>query len=209
MNPQAVPQCPVATFQANGCSSESQVGVSEVTTELELLPGVKVPVGPLSFPVYDLVPNEGEPGLFGFHVTTPLLEIVNEFVYLETAIEWAGDYHESFFINNIAAFPPLGEDRLVFNGQAGGNFLTLPSGCNAPSSSILELESQAGAKAGPQVDDAAGADRRLRLGAVQADGHRDRLRADRFLGPGHGVAERSAARSGRGNQHLDGAAPRT
>jgi hypothetical protein len=142
VNPQAVPQCPVATFQADGCSAGSQVGESTVTSAIL---GLTLP----PIPVYDLVPANGEPGLFGFHVSVPLL--ANEFVYLETAIEWAGDYHESFFINNIAAFPPLEANRLVFNGQVGGSFLTLPSPCNGASSSTLELESQAGAKAGPKL----------------------------------------------------------
>ncbi len=155
VNPQAVPQCAVATFQADGCSAASKVGESFVTSEVELVLGIKIPVGPLPFNVYNLVPNQGEPGLFGFHVTA--LGVINEFVYLETSIDWSGDYHESFYINNIAAFPPLGENKLVFNGQAGGSgdegtgsFLTLPSPCNGNSTSILELESQAGATAGPQ-----------------------------------------------------------
>jgi hypothetical protein len=150
VNPQAVPQCSESDFKADKCSSASQVGVSEVTTELELVLGIKAPVGPLSFPVYDLVPRGGEPALFGFHVTTPLVPLISEFVLLETSIEWAGDYHESFFINGIAAFPPLGRDRLIFNGRAGnGSFLTIPSPCNGATTSFLELESQAGAKAGP------------------------------------------------------------
>jgi hypothetical protein len=123
VNPVAVPQCPLDAFQADACPSTSQVGESSVTTELEvpILGGVlpKAPVTPPAFPVYSLVPNQGEPGLFGFHVTA--FGIVNEFVYLETAIEWGGDYHESFFINNIAAFPPLGRDRLTFNGQAASS----------------------------------------------------------------------------------------
>lgn len=143
VNPQAVPQCDVATFQADGCPSASQLGISEVTSSV-------LPV-PLPFPVYNLVPGNGEPALFGFHVTTPLVPLVNEFVYLETSIEWGGDYHEAFYINNIQAFPPLARNRLIFNGQAGGfsggggSFLTLPSPCNGNSTSMLELESQAGA----------------------------------------------------------------
>jgi hypothetical protein len=162
VNPQAVPQCSETDFVADACSTANQVGVSEVTTgKIPVIPGVVEvpPIGPLSFPVYDLTARNGEPGLFGFHVTlkVPILEsVVNEFVYLETAIEWAGDYHESFSINNVNAFPPLGRDRLVFNGQAGGfgsegtgSFLTLPSPCNGNSTSILELESQEGAIAGP------------------------------------------------------------
>lgn len=154
VNPQAVPQCSVTTFQENDANcGPSQVGISEVTSEPEVLLGLKVPVGPLKFPVYDLVPKDGEPSLFGFHVKFELPIVgspISEFVYLETAIEWAGDYHESFYIKNVAAFPPLGRNRLIFNGQAGGNFITLPSPCNGNTTSLLELESQGGATAGPQ-----------------------------------------------------------
>jgi hypothetical protein len=157
VNPQAVPQCSEEAFKADSCSSASEVGVSEVTTgEIEVLPPlVNVPpIGPLDFPVYALEPRNGEPALFGFHVTLeiPVLgSLVSEFVYLETAIEWGGDYHESFFINGIEEFPPLGRNRLVFNGRAGnGSFLTLPSPCNGNSTSILEIEGSGGAISGPQ-----------------------------------------------------------
>jgi hypothetical protein len=146
VNPQAVPQCPITTFKSNEAAcAASRVGTSEVTTKL-----IEIAPVTLSFSVFDLEPNNGEPGLFGFHVTTPLVPLINEYVFLETAIEWAGDYHESFTINNIEAFPALAANKLTFEGTAGGNFLTLPSPCNANSTSILELESQAGAKAGPQ-----------------------------------------------------------
>ncbi len=135
VNPQAVPQCAVDAFKKDECPGGSEVGTSYVTSSL--LPGVQIPAA-----VYDLVPNEGEPALFGFHVTTPLIPLVNEFVYLETQLEWAGDFHESFSINNIGAFPPLARNRLVFNGQAGdGSFLTLPSPCNGDSTTFLTLES--------------------------------------------------------------------
>src|SRR5690349_20860548 len=36
VNPQAVSQCPVDTFLADGCPASSQVGESTVTTELEV-----------------------------------------------------------------------------------------------------------------------------------------------------------------------------
>src|ERR1700760_4223211 len=154
VNPQAVPQCPVATFESDEAAcAASAVGTSYVTSEPEVLL-LKPKIGPLPFTVYDLVPKEGEPGLFGFHVTleVPIVgTLISEYIFLETQIEWAGDYHESFTINNIPAFPPLGRNRLVFNGRAGnGSFLTLPSPCNGNSTSLLELESQSGAKAGPQ-----------------------------------------------------------
>jgi hypothetical protein len=149
VNPQAVPQCPVATFESDEAAcAASAVGTSYVTSEPEVLL-LKPKIGPLPFTVYDLVPKEGEPGLFGFHVTleVPIVgTLISEYIFLETQIEWAGDYHESFTINNIPAFPPLGRNRLVFNGRAGGDFLTLPSPCNGDSTSYLELESDAGEK---------------------------------------------------------------
>jgi hypothetical protein len=143
VNPQAVPQCSVTAFREDKCAATSQVGTSYVTSEVPIL---GTPLGPLNFPVYDLEPNPGEPGLFGFHVTTPVIPLVNEFVFLETQIEWAGDYHESFTINNIASTPALKRNRLVFNGQAGGDFLTLPSPCNADATTFVELESSTGEK---------------------------------------------------------------
>ncbi len=139
VNPQAVPQCTEADFKADACSAASQVGTSYVTSEV-----LGLPVGPLAFPVYDLVPREGEPGLFGFHVSFEVLGVpaISEFTYLTTQIEWAGDYHESFSINGIEPFPPLLRNRLVFNGRAGnGSFLTLPSPCNGDSTTFLQLES--------------------------------------------------------------------
>ena len=100
---------------------------------------------PFPFEVFNLVPKEGEPALFGFHVSIPPL--VSEFIFLETSIDWGGDYHEAFYINNIAAFPALKRNRLTFDGRAGGNFLTLPSECNADSTSLLELVAGSGASA--------------------------------------------------------------
>ena len=145
VNPQAVPQCPKSTFEEDPakCAS-SAVGVSEVTAfnPLELLP-IK-----LSPTVYDLVPDEGHPALFGFHVEVPLL--VNANVYLQADIEWAGDYHEGFSITEIPNSAPLAKNRLVFNGRSGsGNFLTMDSQCNGPETSTLIVESYEGQREGP------------------------------------------------------------
>src|SRR6201992_2123237 len=81
VNPQAVPQCAVATFQADGCTAASEVGQSYVTSEVEALL-VKVPIPSKKFPVYNLVPNNGEPALFGFHVKIEVAGIsaISEFV---------------------------------------------------------------------------------------------------------------------------------
>jgi hypothetical protein len=139
VNPQAVPQCPVESFVAgeSNCSA-SAVGVSEISLiksvlGLEIIPALVKPT------VYDLVPENGHPAEFGFHV--PLVEAN---VFLVADIDWAGDYHEGFTISNITNAAPLTENRLVFEGTAGGSFLTLPSECNGPSTSTLGVESYEG-----------------------------------------------------------------
>src|SRR6185312_17494806 len=43
----------------------------------------------------------------------------------------------------------LVENRLVFNGQAGGTFLTLPSPCNGPTTTTLKVDSYEGQTVGP------------------------------------------------------------
>jgi hypothetical protein len=142
VDPQAVPQCPKATFENNPADcAASQVGESIITSISSVLPV------PASFPVYDLVPQNGEPALFGFNANVPL--IVDADIYLEADVEWAGDYHEGFTIRNIPNFPPLVENRLVFNGQKGGTFLTLPSPCNGPTTTNLKVTSYENQTVGP------------------------------------------------------------
>jgi hypothetical protein len=150
VNPQAVPQCPKATFEANPAECEamgSKVGISEVTA-VSLLTLVPVGLtGALSPAVYNLVPEDGHPALFGFNVN--LAGVVNFDIYLQADIEWAGDYHEGFTISNIPSTVPLIENRLVFNGQTGGTFLTLPSPCNGPTTTRLKVDSYEGQTIGP------------------------------------------------------------
>ena len=124
VNPQAPQQCALAAFESNplSCPAGSIVGVSEITTALA---GIKAP--PVPAQVYDLVPNNGEPALFGFSA-------VGQNVFLKSDVEWSGDYHEGFTI--AVPEPPLGAkiliNRLVFTGTAGGAFLTTPSTCHDP-----------------------------------------------------------------------------
>ena len=148
VNPQAVPQCPKADFEANPATCEaSKVGVSEVSAlTLSILGIFEVPIK-VTANVYNLIPDEGHPALFGFHVEVPLVVSTN--VFLQADIEWAGDYHEGFTISEITNAVPLTQNRLVFNGQSGGNFLTMASPCNGPIGSTLKVESYEGASEGP------------------------------------------------------------
>jgi hypothetical protein len=135
VDPQAVPQCAVTTFETNASAcAASQVGNSEVTSEL-----LGVPVGPLPFPVYNLDPPQGVPALFGFTVGLPLIPVAN--VFLVADVAWDSDYHEGFTISNVPNTLPLVENRLVFDGTKGGTFLTMGSQCNGPSTTGLKVDS--------------------------------------------------------------------
>ena len=124
VNPQATEQCELAKFQENvlNCPPGSVVGASLITLAVAGLP-----VGPVPAQVYNLVPNQGEPALFGF-------DAAGSEVYLKADVDWAGDYHEGFTI--AVPPPPAGriyKNRLVFSGIAGnGTFLTNPSTCRDP-----------------------------------------------------------------------------
>jgi hypothetical protein len=128
VNPQAAEQCDLAKFESETCLPGAAVGVSAITTSLA---GIVAP--PVSATVYDLIPNEGEPALFGFRV-------LGNPVFLKADVAWDGDYHEGFTI----AVPksPVGEvlkNRLSFNGRSGdGTFLTIPSTCFNPAQSPYE-----------------------------------------------------------------------
>jgi hypothetical protein len=126
VNPSATPQCELATFEAGSCPANTIVGTSALTLSAAGI--VLQPIENLTrIPVYNLVPEDGHPALFGFTAA-------GQHVYLKADIEWAGDYHEGFTI--AVPEPPLGEllkNRLTFNGRAGdGTFLTNPSTCLDP-----------------------------------------------------------------------------
>jgi len=138
VNPQATGQCTVGAGQhpdATTCSTNDLVGESQLTVSDLLGAPIKLVV-----PVYNIVPNQGEPARFGF-------SLLGTDVYLEAELEWQGDYHEGFTIHAVnlekEGLPvgPLGgllevkllTNRLVFNGRSGnGTFLTTPSTCFNP-----------------------------------------------------------------------------
>ena len=135
VNPGATPRCPLATFEANAADCETlpegsaKVGESGVTASLLGIPTPPTP--PLTLvPVYNIVPEQGEPARFG-------LNLVGNNVYLEADVAWAGDYHEGFTIKvpQVADLEPLIKglilkNRLSFDGRSGdGTFITTPSTC--------------------------------------------------------------------------------
>ncbi len=154
VNPQAVPQCPLEvfeapTFVASECE-ESIVGKEELTlaTVVELNPnplpfgpdplpsGFQVPPNPIlntEPPLFNLVPKEGEPALFGFKIGPAKAPVL-----LRTNVAWESDYHAGF---NIAPPPPSNpalrslKSRLVNIGTLGGPegiYITNPTTCFNP-----------------------------------------------------------------------------
>ncbi|HKT83496.1 MAG TPA: hypothetical protein VJQ84_06630, partial [Solirubrobacterales bacterium] len=136
VNPQATPQCALVNgkFPPGGCPANTAVGYSLVTVYLPVL-GV---TGPLSFPVYNIVPRQGEPARFGFNLSAVGIIELGE-VFLNAGVKWDGDYHEYFTIH-VPEPPPLTrilKNRLVFDGTTGtsgqgGAFITTPSTCYDP-----------------------------------------------------------------------------
>jgi hypothetical protein len=154
-NPQApTPKCPVAVFnhKPSECPSQSEVGTTEMEAIAEPL-GVPLTLPSLEGKVYNLEPPAGLPLDFGIAVE-PSGELVSPIrLFLEGHVDWSGDYHEYFEINNVpheaevnALLPVEAQlkvlmSKLNFNGHAGGDFLTLPSVCSSTTTSRLELES--------------------------------------------------------------------
>lgn len=133
VNPQATPQC-TTPDDPGSCPANTQVGVAGVTTSLLGVPAPPV-AGLTEVPVYNLVPEEGKPALFG-------LNLLDNNVYLKAELDWAGDFHEGFTIAVPEApkLEPLIEglilkNRLVFDGRSGdGTFITTPTTCFDPDS---------------------------------------------------------------------------
>jgi hypothetical protein len=138
-NPEAIEKCEVAKFESNTCPAGSMIGVNYLT----VFTGVVVTTIPA--PVYNLVQpaqseqSEGLPLLFGIHVP-----VAEEHIFMRGHVSWATDYHEYFEINGVSEATPLLKSKLVFFGNAGTGFLTLPSECSASTTSHLRVESWKG-----------------------------------------------------------------
>ena len=159
-NPEApMPKCSVAQFNSNpkGCPASSEVGTTEMEATLEVEHGIPLPLPTLTGTVYNLQAPSGLPLDFGINVEPAGALVTPVRLFLEGHVDWSGDYHEYFEINEVpreAGATVLGltvnrplsvsMSKLNFNGHTGGDFLTLPSVCSSTTTSHLELESYAG-----------------------------------------------------------------
>ncbi|MET0306442.1 MAG: hypothetical protein ABW196_09480 [Solirubrobacterales bacterium] len=175
VNPEATPQCTRKQLSEPAalppplitkCATEvpgSQVGINYLTTISAGPPNFPVPAGTeftVPIPVYNLEPEFGEPSSAGFNAT-------GKPVILESDLDPV-DQHISFTIHDIEAPPaslPVIGSRLVFNGQAGEGYLTMPSNCAGPQVTQLEVRSDAASTGGVELADEAPGET-----AVGADG---------------------------------------
>jgi hypothetical protein len=140
-NPEALPKCSKKLFEEDACPGNTKVGETHLTV---FVLAADVPV---VGQVYNLEPTPGLPLEFGIHVEVGLGpgKVANEHIFLEGHVDWSGDYHEWFEIDNISKAIPILKSKLLFDGRAGqGNFLTLPSVCSGSTTSRVEIESYEG-----------------------------------------------------------------
>jgi hypothetical protein len=123
---------PVGPTELPGCAATSQVGEERLTLKIEANGGEVPPTpGVTRVPLYNMVPDFGEPAKFGFKIgSTPASK---KTVYLNTEVAWESDYHESFTIHLPSPNPGTRswKSRLVnFGEETGdGTYITNPTTC--------------------------------------------------------------------------------
>lgn len=154
VNPQAVPECPLAVAEANvlGCSAfSSLVGINYLTVTIEAPgPGCvpKCEQKRVAVPVFNVEPFFGAPSMVAFPSSTGTVFIVGSLSPV--------DQHVTFTISNLKSplegGAPLVRSRLVFFGGSigttgDGTYLTLPSQCGVTAQATLTVDSHEGASA--------------------------------------------------------------
>ena len=115
-NPTPFPRCTTADFistknsGANSCADKTGAGVAQVTVNE---PGF---FGLVNFesPLFNLVPERGEPAKFGFDIA-----IAKTFVVLDTSVRTGGDYGVTVSVKDIPQLAVLLESRVTFWGVPG------------------------------------------------------------------------------------------
>jgi hypothetical protein len=154
VNPEAVPQCPIAEINTPPftCKPETIVGVNYLTVAGQA-PACTAPFpgnciqARAAVPVYNVEPFLGVPSMVGFPTEEGPTFIVGSLSPI--------DQHVTFTISDIhkpgaehPKAPPIVGSRLVFFGNKGlggkgGAYLTMPSNCAGPQESTLTVTSYA------------------------------------------------------------------
>ena len=110
VNPQATPQCELATFKSNRCAARSPRSSAPAPSRSPSL-GLTSPPVPASRSTTSSRATANRP--------LSASKRAGSEVYLKADVDWNGDYHEGFTI--AVPEPPLGariyKNRLVFNGD--------------------------------------------------------------------------------------------
>lgn len=114
-NPTPFPQCSSALFArsepegSNACPEDTAVGFANITVAEPKFYGITV----FNSPVFNLVPEHGEPARFGFLIYggTP--------VYLDTSVRTGGDYGVTVSVSDISQLAALLESEVTFWGVPG------------------------------------------------------------------------------------------
>ncbi|HEV2997861.1 MAG TPA: hypothetical protein VGX16_02055, partial [Solirubrobacteraceae bacterium] len=163
VNPQAVTQCAAKELEEaklkEGAPPEPEklgaclVGENQLTVLFEVAPGVFANPT-VKTPVFNIVPREGEPARVGFQVLLPKGFATS---YINGGVAWSKDFHGTFAIEGISPEVPIIETRLIYFGNAGSGFLTVPSICNVNQTTLLEVEDQEGHTVGTHYETPIGA----------------------------------------------------
>lgn len=138
VNPETTDKCTVAELPtaASDCPG-ALVGTNYLRAIVAAGPppiAATIPV-----PVYNVEPPFGVPAMAGFQLPLPGASPTLLVGDLSPA-----DQHISFTISDIEPppeGPPLIGSRLIFNGKAGGGYLTMPSVCAGGQTSVLRVDS--------------------------------------------------------------------
>jgi uncharacterized repeat protein (TIGR01451 family) len=165
-NPTPFPQCnevqfaSIKTFGENLCPADTAIGVAVVTVDEPSSLGLLT----LPVPVFNLVPQVGEPARFGFFA-------LDDPVVLDTSVRTGSDYGVTASVNNISQSAAVLASQVTFWGTPGDPshnavrgtgcidgellggsctpeglsisepFLTLPTSCSGPLQTTVEAES--------------------------------------------------------------------
>lgn len=169
-NPQALPLCTLALFEANDhkpepnhCDAKTIVGEQTIRVVTKGPPTVETAVLPTGTQ-YNLEPAPGVPLEFGIDIPLPAgppFFGIHLHSLLEGGVSWhkeaepeeegiaSGDYHEFFKIHVHKSISegeaPLVSSHLVTKGDIGKGLLTNPSACIGPQTTHLWLEPYVGA----------------------------------------------------------------
>jgi hypothetical protein len=139
-NPTPFPQCTAAQFtteqayNTNECPQDTAVGFANVMIDESKVFGIRM----WQPPVFNLVPERGEPARFGF-------TIEGAPVYLDASVRTGGDYGVTVDVTNISQLATLLESEVIFWGVPGDPRHDISRGWQCSESLGLEENGSLGA----------------------------------------------------------------